>query len=140
MYRNLIIVIALIGLLAACSTQGDGDTTETSTNTAPSAAASASAGSSGNAAGGAAGTPSAACTDAFAAVAEQDVTSLSGMADLPEVEATIEQCESLADWMAGASEVLGEEVNPSTAALLLDIRCALPALDGTAVCEEAAAS
>ena len=73
-------------------------------------------------------------------VAEQDVSSLSAMGDLPEVEATIEQCESVADWMAGASPVIGEEVNPSTAQLLLDIRCQLPALANTAVCEEVASS
>lgn len=137
---RILIVVALLGLLAACSTQGDGETTDTSTGTAPSTAAVPSADASADSSAGATGTASAACTEAFAAVAEQGATSLSDMGDLPEVEATIEQCESVADWMAGASEVIGEEVNPSTAQLLLEIRCALPALGGTAVCEEVAAS
>ena len=44
------------------------------------------------------------------------------------------------DWMAGAAEVIGSEVNPSTAQPLLEIRCALPALADTAVCEEVASS
>ena len=140
MSRNLIIIVALIGLLAACSTQGDGETADTSMDAAPSVVASASADASAGSSEGATGTASAACADAFAAVADQDVSSLSAMADLPEVEATIQQCESIADWMAGASDVIGEEVNPSTAQLLLDIRCQLPALGNTAVCEEVAAS
>jgi hypothetical protein len=140
MSRN-IIIIAIIGLLAACTTQGDGETADSSIDVGSSTVATASADASADSsAGGATGTASAACSEAFAAVAEQDVSSLSAMGDLPEVEATIEQCESIADWMAGASEVVGEDVNPSTAELLLDIRCQLPALGGTAVCEELGAS
>jgi hypothetical protein len=139
MSRN-IIIIAIIGLLAACTTQGDGEPTDTSTGAAPSTAAVASADASADSTDAVAGTVSAACADAFAAVAEQDVSSLSAMGDLPEVEATIEQCESIADWTAGAAEVLGEEVNPATVQLLLDIRCQVPALGDTAVCEEVAAS
>lgn len=137
MSRNLIL-IAIIGLLAACTTQGDGDTTDTSMDAAPTVSAAAAATAT-EGTDETAGTASAACTDAFASV-EQDVSSLSAMADLPEVEATIEQCESVDDWMAGAEQVIGQEVNPSTAQLLLDIRCQLPALGDTAVCEEVAAS
>lgn len=143
MSRNLI-AIALVGVLAACSTQGD-TTTDTSTEAAPSAAApstaaSASAGASDGATDGTAGTPSAACGEAFAALGEQEVTSLSDLADLEGVEATVQQCESIADWSAGAQELIGEEVNPSTVQLLLEIRCELPALADSAVCEEVASS
>lgn len=138
MSRNLY-ALALVGLLAACSAQGD-DTTDTSTGAAPSTAASASAGASDGATDGTAGTPSAACGEAFAALGDQEVTSLSDLADLEGVEATIEQCESVADWSAGAQELIGEEVNPSTVRLLLDIRCELPALADSAVCEDVASS
>lgn len=142
MSRNLI-VIALIGLLTACSAQGDNDTDgtdETSMDAMPSTVASASAGASDGATDGTAGTTSAACGEAFAALGEQEVTSLSDLADLEGVEATIEQCESIADWSAGAQELIGEEVNPSTVQLLLEIRCELPALADSAVCEEVASS
>jgi hypothetical protein len=139
MTRNIIIV-ALIGLLAACSTQGDGTTTESSDQAGATAVASASAGASGDASTGPTGDASAACGEAFAALAAEDVTSLSDLADLEGVEATIQQCESVADWMAGAGELIGEEVNPSTAQLLLEIRCELPSLADSAVCEEVASS
>lgn len=138
MPRNLIIV-ALIGLLAACSAQGDG-TTDTSTQAEPSPVDSASVGASDAASTGPAGSASAACGDAFAALDAEDVTSLSDLAELEGVEATIQQCESIADWMAGAGELIGEEVNPSTAQLLLEIRCELPSLADSAVCEEVASS
>lgn len=138
MSRNLY-ALALVGLLAACSAQGDA-TTDTSTGAAPSTAASASAGASDGATDGTVGTPSAACGEAFAALGDQEVTSLSDLADLEGVEATIEQCESVADWSAGAQELIGEEVNPSTVRLLLDIRCELPALADSAVCEDVASS
>lgn len=138
MSRNLI-ALGLVGLLAACSAQG-GDTTDMSTGAAPSTAASASAGASDGAIDGSGGTPSAGCGEAFAALGDQEVTSLSDLADLEGVEATIEQCESVADWMAGAGELIGEEVNPSTAQLLLEIRCELPSLADSAVCEEIASS
>jgi hypothetical protein len=141
MSKNLLMV-AIIGLLAACTAQGDGDTTDTSIEPAPSVAASApaSADASEAASGVVNGTASAACTDAFTPLEGQEATSLSDLADLEGIEATVEQCESIADWIAGASQVLGEEVNPSTAQLLLDIRCQLPALADTAVCEEVASS
>lgn len=139
MTRNIIIV-ALIGLLAACSTQGDGTTTDSSDQAEPTVVASASAGASGDTSNGPAGEASAACGEAFAAMAGEEVTSLSDLADLEGVEATIQQCESVADWMAGAGELIGEEVNPATARLLLDIRCDVPSLADTAVCEDVAAS
>jgi hypothetical protein len=144
MSRNLIIV-ALIGLLAACTAQGDGDNTGASIEPAPSVAASApaSANASPDASAdssGTSGTASAACTDAFTALEGQDATSLSDLADLEGIEATIEQCESIDDWMAGASAVIGDEVNPSTVNLLLQIRCEVPALSDSAVCEEVASS
>ena len=142
MSRKLTIfaLFALIAVLAACSSQGSGETTDPSTDALPSAAASASAGASDDSSEGAGGTASVAVSEAFAALGDQDVSSLSDMADLDEVEATIRDCESIADWSAGAAEIIGEEVNPSTAQLLLEIRCELPALDDTAVCEEVASS
>ena len=139
MHRNLII-IALIGLLAACSAQGDGEITDTSMDAAPSVAASASTDASAGTSEEGTGTASAACSDAFAPLGGQDATSLSDLADLEGIEATIEQCESIADWIAGAEQVIGEEVNPSTAQLLLEIRCDLPSLSDAAVCEEVASS
>lgn len=144
MIRNLIIV-ALVGLLAACTTQGDGDTNDTSTEPAASVAASALASSAASPdassdSSGSGGTASPACTDAFTALEGQDAASLSDLADLEGIEATIEQCESIDDWMAGASAVIGEEVNPSTVNLLLQIRCEVPALSDSAVCEEVASS
>lgn len=139
MSRNLII-IALFVLLAACSGQGGGETADGSTDAASSAVASASPGASDSSSEGPAGSASAACNDAFAAVADQDVGSISDMADLEEVVATIRDCASIADWSAGAAEVIGEEVNPATAQLLLEIRCKLPSLVDTAVCEEVASS
>lgn len=139
MSRN-IIIIALIGLLAACSAQGDGTTTDSSDQAESSAVASASAGASGDTSTGPAGEASAACGEAFTALAAEDVTSLSDLAELEGVEATIQECESVADWMAGAGELIGEEVNPATAQLLLEIRCQLPSLADSAVCEEVAAS
>ena len=138
MSRNLI-ALALVGVLAACSAQGD-DTNGTSNEAVPSTAASASAGASDGATDGTAGTPSAACGEAFTALGDQEVTSLSDLADLEGAEATIDRCESVADWTAGAQELIGEELKPSTVQLLLEIRCELPALADSAVCEEVASS
>lgn len=140
MLRNLTI-IALLGVLTACSAQGENDTTTAPADAnASGAAGSAAAEASDGSTDGTSGTASAACTEAFGALAADEITSLSDLAELEGVEATIEQCESIDDWTAGAQEVIGEEVNPATARLLLEIRCELPALSDTAVCEEISAS
>ena len=46
----------------------------------------------------------------------------------------------MADWIAGAQQVVDDEINPSTAELLLGIQCNDPTLSNTPVCEELAAS
>jgi len=135
MYR-FVIVLALAGLLVACTTQSDGSSAGP-LGSAGTSAAPASAGAS----GGGTGTTTAACEEAFGEVAALDVDSVSDLGDFPnEVQPTIEGCESVADWVAGAGQALGIEVNPNTAALLLDINCADPSLADTAICEELASS
>ncbi|HJR51094.1 MAG TPA: hypothetical protein VJ794_08320 [Gemmatimonadales bacterium] len=129
---KLVMIVALVGLVG-CTTQGDGDTTTESDGTAASVVASASAGASGEASG----TASAACAEAFAPLAEQEITSTSELGDLAEeVQPTIEACESVADWIAGAQDVVEEEVRPGTADLLLRIQCESPSLSNTLICEE----
>src|SRR5688500_9151908 len=108
MFRFLILV-ALAGLLAACNTQGDGQSTQSAGPSAPVPSASA---------GTATGEPSAACAEAFAPLAEMELTSTSDLGELAEVEATVESCESVADWMAGAQQVVENEVSPGAADLL----------------------
>ena len=77
----------------------------------------------------------------FAPIADMEVASLSDLGDLQaELQPTIETCESIDDWIAGAQTVLDEEVNPATARLLLGIQCNDPTLSNTAVCEELASS
>ncbi len=108
MYRPLI-VLALAGLLVACTTQGDGATDP------PDGSAAASAGASGAALAG----PSATCEEAFAPLVEAEVEALSDLGNLPnEVEPTIESCESVADWIAGAQQLVEDEIRPGGAALL----------------------
>jgi hypothetical protein len=122
-------VMALAGLLAACSGQGGGG----DASTAPAASTAASAASS----EAASGTASAACTEAFAPLAELGITSTSELGDLQEeVQPTIESCESVADWIAGAQTVVADEVRPGTADLLLRIQCEDLSLGNTAICEE----
>lgn len=129
---KLVMIVGLVGLVG-CTTQGDGDTTTESDGTAASVVASASAGASGEASG----TASAACAEAFAPLAEQEITSTSELGDLAEeVQPTIEACESVADWIAGAQDVVEEEVRPGTADLLLRIQCENPSLSNTLICEE----
>jgi phage terminase large subunit-like protein len=133
MSRTLI-VIAVVGLLVACTPQGDGNTDASAGGAATSAAASAGA-------SGVASTASAACEEAFAAIAELEIGSISDLGDLPEeLRPTIEGCESVADWVAGAGQAIGIEVNPNTARLLLDINCADQSLADTPICEELASS
>ena len=126
--------MAVIGLLVACTTQDDGDADGSIGAAASSAPASA----------GASGPPSnasAACESAFGPIAELEISSISELGDLPEeLRPTIEGCESVGDWVAGAGQALGIEVNPNTARLLLDINCADQSLDDTPICEELACS
>ena len=135
MFRYLIVLV-LAGLLAACTTQGDG-----ATDGAAGSSASAGAPSSAGASGSATGTASAACSEAFAPLAELEVTSMSELGDLQEeVQPTVEACESVADWIAGAQEVVEGEVRPGTADLLLRIACNDLSLARTPICEELASS
>jgi hypothetical protein len=124
------IVFLLAALLAACTSQG------TSSGAASDASAAASAGASDAGAAQPAGEATPACTEAFAPIAELGLTSASDLGDLAEVEATVESCESVADWTAGASAAIGAEVNPGTADLLLGLRCSDPGLSSTAICQE----
>jgi hypothetical protein len=137
--RKLIITLAVAGLLVACTTaDGSGESNaDASLGTEPSALASGSAGA---AASGPAGAASAACEEAFAPIADLEVESASDLGDLAEVEGTVESCESVADWTAGAEWALGIEVRAGTADLLLRIRCEDPSLSSAAICEELASS
>ena len=128
--KRIMIVLAIAGLLVACTDQGAG-----------------SAQPSGSAVGGSAGTSgetstaSAACHEAFAPLADMEIGSLSDLGDLQaEVEPTIQSCESVADWIAGAQQVVDDDINPNTVALLLNILCADQSLDDTPICEEIASS
>lgn len=129
--KRFLTALALVSLLAACSTQG-GATGEP--------LGSAPLGSSG-ASGAAMGEASTACADAFAPLADMEVASLSDLGDLQEeVQPTLEACESVADWVAGAQQVVPEEVNPNTARLLLGIQCNDPSLSNAPVCEDLTSS
>ena len=130
--RRTAISLAVIGLLTACTSGGDGQNDE-STEPVASTPMSSDAASSGVASGGEA---SPECTEAFAPLAEMDLSSTSDLGDLPEVDATVEACASLADWTAGAQGVVEEEINPNVVEMLLGIRCNTPALANTPVCEE----
>jgi hypothetical protein len=137
--RRLIITLAVAGLLVACTTSDGGGESDAdaSLGTEPSAAASGSAGA---AASGPTGTASAACEEAFAPIADLEIESASDLGDLAEVEGTVESCESVADWTAGAEGALGVEVRAGTADLLLRIRCEDPSLSSAPICEELASS
>jgi hypothetical protein len=65
-----------------------------------------------------------------------ELTSTSDLGELAEVELTVESCESVADWMAGAQQVVENEVSPGAADLLLRIRCEAGSLSRTPICEE----
>jgi hypothetical protein len=130
MFRPLI-VLALAGLLVACTTQGD-STSAQPTGSGASTGAEASAAASGGAV-----TASAACEEAFAPVADLGLTTTSELGDLgEEVAATIEGCESVADWVAGAQQVIDGEVRPATARILLSIGCSDLSLSRTPICQE----
>lgn len=130
--------LILVGVLGACSTQ-DGASTDQSLDANPSTDTATSADASG-AAGSSAGEPSEACVGAFSPLAEMGLESTSDLGDLAEVEATVERCESIADWIAGAQQVVEGEVSPGGAELLLRIRCESPSLSDTVICEELASS
>ena len=122
--KRIVIVPALAILLVACATQGGGGPVEP---TGPAAGT----------AEGTAAAPSPACAEAFAPIAAQDVSSLPELGDLREgLQPTVESCESVADWVAGASAALGIDANPNTAAMLLQNVCADQSLSRTAICEE----
>ena len=121
---RFLILVALAGLLAACTTQGDGQTDQP-----PDSSASGSAPAAND-------EPSAACAEAFAPLAELELTSTSDLGELAEVELTVESCESVADWMAGAQQVVANEVRPGAADLLLRIRCEAGSLSRTPICQE----
>jgi hypothetical protein len=131
--KRVLTAMAIFGLLAACSAQGDGSTE----STAPAASMAASADASGGAATGASGTASAGCAEAFAPLVEMEISSMSELGDLAaEVRPTVEACESVADWIAGAGEVIGGEVNPGSADFLLRVQCNDLSLANTSICEE----
>jgi hypothetical protein len=52
------------------------------------------------------------------------------------VQPTVEGCETVADWIAGAQQLVHDEVNPNTAALLLRIQCEDQSLADTPICNE----
>jgi hypothetical protein len=135
--RRTVISLTLVGLLAAC-TGGGGGAADESTDAAP-ATAGASEGTLGGTSpsdGAPGGEPSEECAAAFEPLAEMELSTTSDLGDLPEVDATVEACTSLADWTAGAQEVVEEEINPNVVRMLLSIRCEGPSLSNTPICEE----
>ena len=81
--------------------------------------------------------PTAACAEAFAPIADLHINALSDLGDhKAEVAPTIQSCESVADWIAGAQQVIDVEINPNTVALLLNIDCADQSLDDSPICKE----
>jgi hypothetical protein len=140
MFRFLIALV-VAGALAACSTSGGGSTGPSlGANSSAGAGASAPADASGAAGSTVAGEPSAACAEAFAPLAELGLDSTSDLGDLAEVEVTVERCESIADWTAGAQQVVEGEISPGAVDLLLGFRCDDPSLSGTPICEELVSS
>jgi hypothetical protein len=128
--KRPLMLLALVGLLAACGDQGGGQS-------------GSPVGSSGGSAGvgGTSTEPTAACAEAFAPIADLDISALSDLGDhKAEVAQTIQACESVADWIAGAQQVIDVEINPNTVALLLNIDCADQSLDDSPICKELASS
>ena len=124
--KRSLLTLALAGLLAACQSQGSASEEPVGSGAAPGASSSAAAG----------GEPSAACAEAFAPLAAMNLQSVSELGDLEdEVTATIEGCESVDDWIAGADQVVANEVRPGAAELLLRIRCDQPGVGDTPICE-----
>jgi len=130
--NKLLIVLALAGLLSACANQGS----ETSDDLGGSAASVGAISSEG-----AGGSASDACEEAFAPIADMELSSFSDLGDLQdEVAATVEGCESIADWTAGAQAAIGVDVNPNAAVFLLGTACDEPSLADMPICEELASS
>jgi hypothetical protein len=128
--KRPLMLSALVILLAACGDQGSGQ------SGGPVGSSGASVGS-----GSASSGPTAACAEAFAPIADLDISALSELGDhKAEVEPTIQNCESVADWIAGAQQVIDVEINPNTVALLLNIDCADQSLDDSPICKELASS
>ena len=131
MFR-FVTVLLLASLLIGCTTQGDGEPDD-SAGPVASGTTSASPGAS----GGTPGTASAACAEAFAPLVEMEIRTMSELGDLSEeVQPTVETCESVADWIAGAGEVIGGEVNPGSADFLLRVHCDDLSLARAPICEE----
>ena len=136
MFRILTIT-ALAGMLVACTGQGE-PTTDQATTPPP---VSTPASGSPQASGAAGSSASDECTESFGGVADAGVTSITELGDLgEEVEVTIEACESLDEWIAGAEQVLPDDINPNTAALLLRMNCGSPSMANTPLCRELASS
>lgn len=134
-----VLALTLLALLAACAGAGGATTdpsADASTGGDASTAASAPADASGAAVPGEAST---ACAGAFAGIDASGVESLSDLVEVDGVEATVTECESIGDWIAGAGQLV-EDVNPNTAELLLGILCDGPGLSSTDVCREIASS
>ena len=128
--KRPLILLALVGLLAACGDQGGGQ------SGGPVGSSDDSTAGSGVTTG-----PTSACAEAFAPIADLDIGSLSDLGDhKAEVAPTIQSCESVADWIAGAQQVIDVEINPNTVALLLNIDCADQSLDDSPICKELASS
>jgi hypothetical protein len=130
MFRNLFVLV-IVGLLVACTTQGDGATDGTLETDASMVAEES---------GAAMGTATAACEESFAPLAGMEIEETSDLGDVPdEVQPTVEACESVADWIAGAQTALGIEVTTGGADFLLRLQCDDESLSDTAICEELSA-
>jgi hypothetical protein len=131
---KLISAIVLVGLLAACNVGATSPSEQTlptvtpSTGTVGSTAASAS-------------TPAVAmsCTDAFAAIDLSGTTSVTDLMNLTdEVDTTISDCQTLADWTA-AVQTYVPDVQTDDAKQFIQERCAdNPTLATTPLCTEVA--
>lgn len=136
MYRLVNVgVLALAGLLVACTGAGDVQTTE-----AAGSPLSTPVGHSPGASPGTSGV-SPECSDSFAGLREMQVSSITELGDVPdEVEPTIEACESVDEWIAAAAEVIDDDLNPNTAAMLLRMHCDSSSVSNSPICQELASS
>jgi hypothetical protein len=135
MFR-LLTVLTLAGMLVACTDQGEPATDQPS----PSPVSSPLTGSP-DASDAADGSASSECTEAFGGIEDAGATSITDLGDLrEEVEPTIEACQSLEEWVAAAQEVIADDINPNTAALLLRMNCGSPSMANTPLCQELASS